>query len=168
MTFLAKNCADHFVSGQKISLSRDKIVPVKTPIEYWAPEGTYFEDDDNIEWYYHGNKIAYSNHGVNGDILFSFCGWPTASTKLRLNALADRLEQEQGLLKHGRFHTKQGDLYYGSIMIDPNHYYRFYYIDEIAGYAKRNPEYYHPKVLFDPNVCGSFSFSDFEKIAEEY
>jgi len=55
---------------------------------------------DGKSLYLHGNEIA--KHGENGAVHGTMAGWPTKTTKDRLNAISN-----------DRFHTKKGKHYYG-------------------------------------------------------
>lgn len=55
---------------------------------------------DGKSLYLHGHEIA--KHGENGSVHGTMAGWPTKTTKDRLNAISN-----------DRFHTKKGKHYYG-------------------------------------------------------
>ena len=68
----------------------------------------------------HGNKIAWKHPDVKDWVVISFCGWPTTTTKDRLNALT----QELGI-KHTVFHTKNYVLHAEGLPINPSDEYYF-------------------------------------------
>jgi hypothetical protein len=76
-----------------------------------------------MEWYYHGHMIAWSNLSHEDDLRISFCGYGTYSTKARLNALMDKFGYQ-------RFYQKDFQIYYGLIPIDTSKSYNIRELDE--------------------------------------
>lgn len=62
----------------------------------------------------HGNRIV--ERRADGSIWFTFAGWPTDTTKERINGLLDALHSP-------RTHIKAGRLYWAGLEIDCNEWY---------------------------------------------
>jgi hypothetical protein len=86
----------------------------------------FISGPQQMEWYYHGHRIAWSQLDTESGIHVSFCGYGTYSTKARLNALMDKFGYQ-------RFYQKDFRIYYGLVPIEVA---RCYDIEELDQYNK--------------------------------
>lgn len=83
-------------------------------------------ETDGKTVYLHGNRIAWRND--DGSISLTLAGWPTVTTRERLNAICE-------VFGYGRpFHQKYGVQYHGNTPI-----------------ADDNTITYHPLTMIDPD-----------------
>jgi hypothetical protein len=79
----------------------------------------------------HGNLIACAFHTDRPVLRVSFCGWPTPTTKERLNGIFDVLNNERP------FHTIGFEMHYNGKLIDDNKWLTFHFVDgkwQLAGF----------------------------------
>ena len=79
----------------------------------------------------HGNEIIKLYNCVEGNLYINFCGYPTGTTKERINGFLKCFGLEYG------FATIKGDLWFFHrkekvCKIDPNHEYNIYYLIDKA------------------------------------
>ena len=97
MRKITQNAADAFVSGRKFASGNTQV-------------DAYTADDKTVaRMYLHGNQIAYK---CNGELLVTLAGWPTPTTRERLNGLLETIGKERS------FHQQNYSQFYGSELID--------------------------------------------------